>query len=249
MLPTDDKRSWIRSLSFRLMFKDYHLSSLSKCLPPTCTTRSLVSEGSYTPPSRKGAASSHDPAYRRGIFKQLWCTLGLFLLLFFTGRLLGCSAGVDHFITTYVSGCFQFSWNHSIFWFFPIHILKGNEKLLNMKDLLNLWLVPSRYSPWSFDPPPQCDLSLRFSHLFMLFLSIKPPAQPPLPAKGPVHPTNRAQCCNGHTGSDQQLASPLDLLWGFWQGHVGRLQVHEGPDVVAIPVCPPGTAVGLLTLQ
>lgn len=231
------------------------VQGLSSPLPEQMSPRdlhyqeSLASEGSYTLPGPKGEASSHDPAYRRCICRVLWSTPGLFLLLFFTGRLLGCSAGVDHCITTYVSGCFWFTWNHSIFWFFPMHILKGDEKLLNMKDLLNLWLVPSRYSPWSFYPPPQHALSLQFFHLFMLFLSIKPPAQPALPAKDPVHPTNRAQCCNGRTGSDQHLASPLDLLRGFWQGHAGRLQVHEGPDIVAIPVCPPGTAVGLLTLQ
>ena len=133
-----------------------------------------------------------------------------------------------------------------------MHMWKGNEMLLNVKDtdLLKLWLVPSRYSPGSFDPTPQHALSLQFSHLLMLFTSIKPPEQPAAPAKGPFQPVNGAECCNGDT--DQHLTFALDLLLICSRvsgKDTGRLKVHEGHYTAAIPACPSGTAVTLLTLQ
>lgn len=133
-----------------------------------------------------------------------------------------------------------------------MHTLKGNEMLLNVKDtdLLKLWLVPSRYSPGTFDPTPHRALSLQLSHLLMLFISIKPPAQPTVPAKGPFQPASRAERCNGDT--DQHLTFALDLFLicsGVSGRDMGRLKVHEGHFVLAIPTCPLGTAVRLLTLQ
>lgn len=131
-------------------------------------------------------------------------------------------------------------------------MLKGNEMLLNVKGahLLKLWLVPSRYSPGSFDPAPQHALSLQFSHLLMLFISTNPPAQPAAPAKGPLQPVNRAERCNGDT--DQHLTFALDLLLiysGVSGTDTGRLKVHEEHFTAAIPACPPGTAVRLRALQ
>jgi len=84
----------------------------------------------------------------------------------------------------------------------------------------------------------------------MLFISIKPPAQLTAPAKGPFQPVNRAECCDG--GTDQHLTFTLDLLMIFSTvsgKDTGRLKVHEGCYIAAIPACPPGTAVRLLALQ
>lgn len=65
-------------------------------------------------------------------------------------------------------------------------------------------------SPGNFDPTPRRVLSLHFSRLLMLFISIKPPAQPAAPAKGHFQPVKRAERCNG--GADQHLTFALDLL-------------------------------------
>lgn len=237
-----------------MMFEEYHLPSLSKSLPPLALP-GVVSQGSYTAHSPKGKGSLRCPANRSG--RQLQRTLGLFLLLFFTTRSLGCFAAAHHCITAHVSDDFCLSWNCSIWGylgsslFFPLRTLKGIEMLLNMKDpdLLKLWLVPSRCSPGTFDPALQHAPSLQFSRLLMLFISIKPPAQPAAPAKGPFQPVNRAECCNGET--DQHLTfvfwSTLDLLRGFWQGH-GEAESPQG-TLHCSNTCPLGRAVRLLTLQ
>lgn len=84
--------------------------------------------------------------------------------------------------------------------FFPLHILKGNEKLLNMKhtDLLHVWCSADT-PPWSFDPPPHHTPSPHFSHLVMPFISIKP-----LP--NPVFQPKDLPCCNGGAQINVSLA-------------------------------------------
>lgn len=86
--------------------------SWPKSLPPlTPQWVSVISEDSYITHSPRGKGSSCHSANRSGIYRQLWCTLGLFLLLFFIVRILGCFAAADPCLATHMSDNFWLSWN------------------------------------------------------------------------------------------------------------------------------------------